>query len=130
MSLNILKRFVIYGALALSPAVLFAQATPYGATSPSNSNQATKSTDTQSDSSKPAAGTQSDSSKPAAGTQLDSSKPAAGTKSDDLMAYQKELAACDKLPVADQATCRTKADEKYAKKSSPNTPAQSSGKSS
>ena len=108
MSLNILKRFVIYGALALSPAVLFAQATPYGATSPSNSNQATKSTDTQSD----------------------SSKPAAGTKSDDLMAYQKELAACDKLPVADQATCRTKADEKYAKKSSPNTPAQSSGKSS
>jgi len=119
MSLNILKRFVIYGALALSPAVLFAQATPYGATSPSNSNQATKSTDTQ-----------SDSSKPAAGTQLDSSKPAAGTKSDDLMAYQKELAACDKLPVADQATCRTKADEKYAKKSSPNTPAQSSGKSS
>jgi hypothetical protein len=74
------KKLALYAALALSPAVLFAQ----GMT-PSTSDQTTKSSNTDS-------------------------------------MYQKDLAACDKQPAADQDTCRSKVDQKYAKKSSTNTP--------
>ena len=95
MSPAILKKFVLYAALALSPAVLFAQGMSGTTTPPSNSDQATKSTDAQS----------------------------------DTMAYKKDLAACDKQPAADQETCRSKVDQKYTKKSSTNTPPNSSGKS-
>jgi len=82
MSPAIGKKLALYAALALSPAVLFAQGMSGGATS----DQTTKST----------------------------------TNTDAM--YQKDLAACDKQPAAEQDTCRSKVDQKYAKKSSTNTP--------
>ena len=84
MSSAIGKKLVLYAALALSPAVLFAQGMSGGATS----DQTTKST--------------------------------SGTNTDAM--YQKDLAACDKQPAAEQDACRSKVDQKYAKKSSTNTP--------
>jgi hypothetical protein len=91
------KKLALYAALAMSPAVLFAQGMSGGSNPPATSDQTTKSTNT------------------------------------DAM-YQKELAACDKQPAADQDTCRSKVDQKYPKKSSTNTPptgtsTQSTGKS-
>jgi hypothetical protein len=98
MSPIMLKRLVLYAALASWPAALLAQGMTGDTTSPQSPaqpSQTTKSTDASSDS----------------------------------MGYQKELAACDKQPAADQETCRSKVDQKYAKKSSPNTPPQSSPQS-
>ncbi len=45
----------------------------------------------------------------------------------DSTPQQKELAACDKQPVADQESCRSKVEQKYnSKKSSPGTSPQGS----
>ena len=100
MSHTILKKLVLYGALAMSPALLSAQGITGDTTSPvTNPDQATSSIGSQSDA-----------------NQLQQQQ--------DRMAYQRELEACDRQP-SEQDACRTKVDEKYTSKMS-TTPGQSS----
>jgi hypothetical protein len=99
MNTGTFRKLALYAALALTPALVAAQGTTGTTTQPATGGATA-----------PAAGT---TAPPA--TTPDPAKKSPDTQSD--AAYQKELAACDKQPATEREACRSKADQKFDKKS-------------
>ena len=95
MSHTNLKKLVLYGALAMSPALLSAQGITGDTTSPvTNPDQATL-----------------------IAIGIVSPMRIRLQQQQDRVAYQRELEACDRQP-SEQDACRAKVDEKYTSKMS------------
>ncbi len=101
MTTATLWKLALYAALALTPALVFAQTT-------------------SGDTKAPATGA---TTAPATGG---ATLPAPATdqmkKSTDDAAYQKELAACDSKPATERDACKAAADQKFNKKSDKSAP--------